>query len=104
MIKPSNTLKAFLRSYLKWVDDGAADWLPFRRNSGLCTNFAIWLNYQDIFVPVQIEMMKLFEQEGLDPRWPFNESFHEYEKDSINGTQHLNAKRIDWARRMLEIE
>ena len=97
----SEHLKAFLADWIKWIDSGAAQELPFDRSRGLCTSFEMWLESGDAEASeIDDELYnlgELFESEGLRRAFPFStfDSFCQEFKDS---EMHLNAARLAWVR------
>lgn len=89
------TLREFYQAYADWVDAGAPDGNPFRREWGLCTNLYFFGYCDDDLL---YEMSKQFEAAGLDPELPFNKDWDDYAREYKEDGSHLNAVRIQWVK------
>lgn len=89
-IEMPNDLRAYLADYLAWVERGAPEGEPYRRNHGLCYNTQWCPDYD-----VNYDMM----QDALAAAWPvdflypfegeYNDHWNEY---------HLNDARLAFVR------
>ena len=105
----SPQLVNFLRAYLKWAEAGAPRALfdnpcDFHPSMGLCANSVTFSEnvlerYGDRVYALEEEMKDHWRLEGRDPTYPFGE--REYDRDSVDRTQHLNPHRMSWVRERL---
>lgn len=86
----SDDLRAFLRSWLEWVEAGAPPRKPYARHTGLC-GAASKYSYD-----VYDELYALF----LPEPYPFGAD--EYEDAAVNNTQHLDPNRLAFVRANME--
>lgn len=94
-------LKAFLADYIEWVDAGASDGKPFRRDEGLCRTLEDWMfgqgSTQYDADEAVFGLMTEFESDGLSRYYPFGGATR-YHDDRLNYAMHLNEARIAWVR------
>lgn len=106
MKKQSELLTAFYRAYLEWVESGAPDEQPFRRDRGLCSNFDKFIlsNCQSddkyvLFKELNKELKDQFTEAGLCQSFPFNDgSFEYFYNECQSGYPWKNPVRIDWVK------
>ena len=92
-------LLQFLIAYIKWLHTGARG-VEFKRNTGLCSNLRRYFDYSK--EEVLIHMCNLFEAQGLDRTYPFNEFPFQFSDEVLSSTVHLNPKRIHWVQTQIE--
>ncbi|UKM17212.1 hypothetical protein [Escherichia phage SKA64] len=100
-MKTSARLIEFYKIYLAWIDVGAPDGKPFRRDCGLCANLFDYVhrgNYNPIITTLSDEMHAQFHYKGLSQALPFNENYDAYVLESDAEVCHLNVDRINWVR------
>ncbi|ELO6086313.1 hypothetical protein QVK87_001837 [Escherichia coli] len=100
-MKTSKDLMEFYKIYLAWIDVGAPDGKPFRRDCGLCANLFDYVhrgNYNPIITTLSDEMHAQFYHKGLNQGLPFNENYDAYVLESDTDACHLNVDRINWVR------
>lgn len=94
----SNELKEFYRAYKSWLDAGATNHQPFKRDSGLCANINVFCKSSILYLDVELsifkEMTRQFRQAGLSSDFPFG--MLQYCGESRSETQHLNPRRVKW--------
>ena len=91
----SPELREFLTQWLEWATNGAPDREPFNRCLGLCSNL-----FQESRASLD-ELQTLLWDEFEDCFSPFGPG---YTTAFLEGTQHLNPKRLAWVRKQLERE
>ncbi|WPK38239.1 hypothetical protein [Escherichia phage AV126] len=100
-MKTSKDLMEFYKIYLAWIDVGAPDGKPFRRDCGLCANLFDYVhrgNYNPIITTLSDEMHAQFYHKRLNQGLPFNENYDAYVLESDADACHLNVDRINWVR------
>jgi len=85
----SKELTQFYQEYKAWLDTGAPQDKPFRRDRGLCNNMDLYMNFD---TNVYIELSDQFSKAGLDNVFPFDEC----DAYMLDDNCHLNPKRIQW--------
>lgn len=94
-------LKDFYKSYKEWLDNGAKYREPYTREIGLCQclyHFAGKNNSaerREVYLKLSREMDEQFEESGLNAVYPFDTK-ESYRLANMQGTQHLNKKRVEW--------
>jgi len=98
-------LTQFYNEMQAWVDAGCPTGSLSTRY-GLCTNLRVyvWANRHDLtskevddrILQLTLEMQKQFVAEGLDPVYPFNEGFVDFDIETNSCTKYTNPKRLDW--------
>lgn len=85
--KQKAKLTRFCQSYMNWVERGAPNGNPYRRDKGLCWNI---LHSADdsAYDP----LYKALNRES----YPFNEGHEDYYKECVARRCHLNKKRLEW--------
>lgn len=83
----SPELLSYLRSWLQWIEDGAPDYQPYCRHSGLCSN-----------APTSKMQQELYDI--LGSAYPFGGAGRYY-YDLATNQQHLNEERIAWVRKQV---
>ena len=101
-------LTQFYKDMQAWVDAGCPTG-SFSSSYGLCTNLRVhvWANrgstseveLHDRILQLAGEMRDQFSAAGLDPVYPFNEGFADFDLESISCTKYTNPKRLDWIKR-----
>jgi len=101
-------LTQFYKEMQAWVDAGCPTG-SLSTTHGLCTNLRayVWANrgstpmveLHDRYDKLSQEMQKQFVAEGLDPVYPFNVGFADFDIESISCTKYQNPKRLDWIKR-----
>lgn len=93
-------LLQFLLAYMKWLYAGATS-SEFKRTLGLCGNLRRYFNYEGN--DVKSLMIDLFEKDGLDRRYPFNDGCSiEYTIEAEKYLCHRNIKRNLWVYTQIE--
>ncbi len=93
-------LAEFYKAYAEWLDNGAYNYSRnphhFRRYWGLCSNLSKFLGDRRIAGQTTIDEMKdQFNSSGLDPTYPFDDSYEDYHD---NRDMPLNGRRVQWVR------
>jgi hypothetical protein len=88
-------LVKFCRSYVAWLDAGAPDRQPYRRNVGLCV---CAIHPPEWLKAMHAVQNGLAEEFGSGP-YPFGgQTLYDYEAE--NHLSHLNPARVAWARKI----
>lgn len=120
-MKPSQLMLQFLRAWLDWATAGGREGNEFGFNTGmgLCYNsrkyiHALRSQAKEAGVldapafsvhgdTLEHELRSHFKRQRLDPDYPFNRGDGAaYEHDSFENRHHLNHRRLQWVRDMLE--
>ena len=97
-------LTQFYKEMQAWVDAGFPTG-SLSTTHGLCTNLRIHVwetrgitprEVEDRILQLAGEMRDQFVAEGLDPVYPFNGGFADFDLESISCTKYTNPKRLDW--------
>lgn len=99
----AENVKAFYEAYAKWIEEGAPPEMPFRRDSGLCSNvkrFVYGMSERTVSKAVEAQkardlLARQFAAAGLDPVSPFQDEA-DYWRESIRCRHHLNDRRNVW--------
>ncbi|MEO9521665.1 MAG: hypothetical protein ABJC88_16810 [Parasphingorhabdus sp.] len=89
----SPELRKELVAWLKWAEGDAVDGKSYSRYHGLCTA---------VHESVYEELLNLFAKQGLDNSYPFG--VKNYERRTINDTQHQDPARLKWVREQLGLD
>lgn len=92
-------LLQFLLAYMNWLYTGAQS-IQFKRNTGLCSNLRRYYDFQK--EGVVVHMCDLFEKEGLNRAYPFNDYACDFVTESDNSSMHLNPHRNIWVYAQIE--
>jgi hypothetical protein len=98
----SDLMKQFLTAYIEWIESGAQEGAPFTREYGLCVNVERFVASGGYETEKKIvrELKHMFENDGLDKKYPFGEG--EYWDRAYLLTNHQHQPRIDWVRAALK--
>lgn len=96
----SELLTKFYRNYHVWLEAGAPDGQPFRRNQGLCSNLVYTNGEADfnLYKELKKEIRNQFLVAGLDTTTPFNDFDEPYHMENRNNSCHKNSRRIQWVK------
>lgn len=86
-------LLSFLRSWIKWVENGAPYSSPYSRHSGLCDNAK---RHTHLLVR---HMRCIWHNQGLSDSFPFGRQAY-YEADHF-GLMHRDEQRLQWVRKTI---
>lgn len=92
-------LLQFLLAYMKWLYAGARS-SEFKRTLGLCGNLRRYFDYEGD--DVKSLMLDLFDQDGLDRRYPFHDHPCDYTIEAVKSLCHRNIKRNLWVYTQIE--
>lgn len=93
----SKELTEFYQAYAKWLDEGAPNWEPFRRDCGLCLNLYKYTQEEELLNRLDKELWQQFEDAGLNVYLPFNIKTS-YRDEKRTQTCFENPLRIKWVR------
>ena len=101
----------FLKDYEKWVCKGCKPNKYFRIDAGLCHNLTTWwlakskgtkAEYSvELHLGTCRKLAIMFMEDGLNPYYPFNKDYKDYESQCIHHRAHKNKKRMAWVRSKL---
>ncbi len=91
----SPDLIAFLKAWHDWANNGAPQWEPFDRTSGLCENSFEASGDLEIIRGIRGELQRMFDWKTH----PFGQE--NYINRIYSATQHECPKRIAWVRERL---
>ena len=113
-MKQSKELTNFYRAYLNWLNAGApiANEYDFKRTHGICCCITEFIeveyahkqenDHRKIISKMIDEIQSQFLLAGLEKWLPFNKFGDvdgiDYLYEVLNGTCHLNPKRIQWVK------
>ena len=86
----------FLKDYYAWLQAGAPDNEPFSRKVGLCSNINEKYGFD-----AKLTLRRTLRDTMKDAVYPFNKNGNEYNDEVENQTMHLNPKRIEWVKKMI---
>ena len=92
--------RALLQSYMDWVDNGAPDYSPYSRGTGLCSN---------LYAETDFETYEYFKHRltvwaklnGTEATYPFSD-WPDYLDRTQDRSQHTLQPRLDWIKAELE--
>lgn len=99
----SELLTSFYRAYQDWINAGAPNHKPFRRDKGLCfnlSNFCRDINVED--KAVSKEMNLQFKDAGLSGTIPFCK-YSAYHVEVRTSQCHINKERLTWVKDHLQL-
>ena len=95
-------IQQFCKDWIDWVDAGTPHGsLMLSKHKGLCANFLYWSlergYYLDERRAAWIALCNMFLDQFGSRNYPFNHPTH-FAVEVKDGTMHLNANRVAWAR------
>lgn len=99
----SELLTSFYRAYQDWINAGAPNHKPFRRDKGLCFNLFNFCRDNHLSdTAVSNEMNRQFKNAGMNYTIPFSK-YSSYHVEVRTSQCHINKERLTWVKDHLQL-